>query len=139
MTETGGNSIKSSFDLNELMNIGSNPILQQQVQGMFENQFQEHHMERGATTTQQPSGDKEDLRKKLRQKLKEKSDQRMGKSFQEKKQMEQLKSNPVVNQMGGSVDINMLVEQVMRQNGLPDHPQQRKMVRKQVEKMLEKM
>ncbi len=63
----------------------------------------------------------------------------MGKSFQEKKQIDQLKSNPVVNQMGKNVDINMLVEQVMRQNGLPDHPQQRKMVRKQVEKMLEKM
>ncbi len=134
------NTVKSSFDLKDLMNMGQNPALQQQIQGMMQNQFSQH-MNNNNESSENKSLSKEELRKKLRDKIREKESMRMGKSFQEKKQIEQLKQNPMVNAMGDvkNVDINMLVDQIMRQQNIPNNPQQRKSVKRQVEQLMEKM
>jgi len=131
-------NIPSSFDLKDLMNMEKNPAIQQQVQQLFQNQMQQH---------QQPIVEKkedetlsrEEMRKRLRDKLNGMKGQRMGKQYQEQKQMEQLKKNSEIARMGKDVDIDLLVNQVMKQQNLPDHPQQRKAVKKQLEKMLEKL
>lgn len=140
------NTVKSSFDLKDLMNMGQNPALQEQIQGMMQNQFNNHVGTNNQGQSLDPSTktclSKEDARKKLRQMIREKENMRMGKSFQEKKQIEQLKQNPMVNAMGDmkNVDINMLVEQIMRQQGIPlGDSAQKKSVKKQVEQLLEKM
>ncbi len=129
-------NIPSSFDLKDLMNMEKNPAIQQQVQQMFQQQMQSH-ME----TPKKEEGElsREEMRKRLREKINGMKGQRMGKEYQEKKQMEQLKNNSAIAQMGKNVDIDLLVNQVMRQQNLPDHPQQRKAVKKQIEKMLEKL
>ncbi len=134
------NTVKSSFDLKDLMNMGQNPALQQQIQGMMQNQFSQH-MNNNNESSENKSLSKEELRKKLRDKIREKESMRMGKSFQEKKQIEQLKQNPMVNAMGDvkNVDVNMLVDQIMRQQNIPNNPQQRKSVKRQVEQLMEKM
>ncbi len=134
------NTVKSSFDLKDLMNMGQNPALQQQIQGMMQNQFSQH-LNNNNESTENKSLSKEELRKKLRDKIREKENMRMGKSFQEKKQIEQLKQNPMVNAMGDvkNVDVNMLVDQIMRQQNIPNNPQQRKSVKRQVEQLMEKM
>ncbi len=140
------NTVKSSFDLKELMNMGQNPALQEQIQGMMQNQFNNHVGTNNPAQSLEPGTkaylSKEDARKKLRQMIREKENMRMGKSYQEKKQIEQLKQNPMVNAMGDmkNVDINMLVEQIMRQQGIPlGDSAQKKNVKKQVEQLLEKM
>ncbi len=134
------NTVKSSFDLKDLMNMGQNPALQQQIQGMMQNQFSQH-LNNNNESNENKSLSKEELRKKLRDKIREKENMRMGKSFQEKKQIEQLKQNPMVNAMGDvkNVDVNMLVDQIMRQQNIPNNPQQRKSVKRQVEQLMEKM
>jgi hypothetical protein len=134
------NTVKSSFDLKDLMNMGQNPALQQQIQGMMQNQFSQH-LNNNNESSENKSLSKEELRKKLRDKIREKENMRMGKSFQEKKQIEQLKQNPMVNAMGDvkNVDVNMLVDQIMRQQNIPNNPQQRKSVKRQVEQLMEKM
>jgi hypothetical protein len=136
MPEDKDINIPSSFDLKDLMNMEKNPAIQQQVQQMFQQQMQSH-ME----TPKKEEGElsREDMRKRLREKINGMKSQRMGKEYQEKKQMEQLKNNSAIQQMGKDVDIDLLVNQVMRQQNLPDHPQQRKAVKKQIEKMLEKL
>ncbi len=140
------NTVKSSFDLKDLMNMGQNPTLQEQIQGMMQNQFNNHLGTNNTAQNLEPSAkahlSKEDARKKLRQMIREKENMRMGKSYQEKKQIEQLKQNPMVNAMGDTknVDINMLVEQIMRQQGIPlGDSAQRKSVKKQVEQLIGKM
>jgi hypothetical protein len=129
-------TVKSSFNLNDLMNIGQNPEIQQQLQGMMGeqfNQFQKSEKEGEKELS------KEELRKKLRAKMNQLSSQRQGKDAQQQKQIEQLKSNPMVQSMGNKVDINMLIDQVMKQNNIPNTPQHRKNVKKQVEALMEKM
>ncbi len=133
------NTVKSSFDLKDLMNMGQNPALQQQIQGMVQNQFSQHM--NNDSNENKPEISREEARKRLREKIREKENMRMGKSFQEKKQIEQLKQNPLVSAMGNTnnVDINMLVDQIMRQQNIPNNPQQRKSVKRQVEQLLQKM
>jgi hypothetical protein len=129
-------TVKSSFNLNDLMNIGQNPEIQQQLQGMMGeqfNQFQKSEKEGEKELS------KEELRKKLRAKMNQLSSQRQGKEVQQQKQIEQLKSNPMVQSMGNKVDINMLIDQVMKQNNIPNTPQHRKNVKKQVEALMSKM
>jgi hypothetical protein len=82
---------------------------------------------------------KEELRKKLREKMNQLSSQRLGKDQQQKKQIEQLKSNDMIKSMGKKVDINLLIDHVMKQNNIPNTPQHRKSVKKQVEALMEKM
>ncbi len=129
-------TVKSSFNLNDLMNIGQNPEIQQQLQGMMGEQFNQFQKS-------EKEGEKElsreELRKKLRAKMNQLSSQRQGKDVQQQKQIEQLKSNPMVQSMGNKVDINMLIDQVMKQNNIPNTPQHRKNVKKQVEALMSKM
>jgi hypothetical protein len=129
-------SVKSSFNLNDLMNIGQNPEIQQQLQGMMGEQFNQFQKS-------EKEGEKElsreELRKKLRAKMNQLSSQRQGKDVQQQKQIEQLKSNPMVQSMGNKVDVNMLIDQVMKQNNIPNTPQHRKNVKKQVEALMSKM
>lgn len=129
------NSVKSSFDLKDLMNIGQNPEIQQQLQGMMGEQFQQFQQ----SEKKEENLSKEEMRKRLREKINQMSSQRHGKDVQQKKQIEQLKSNPMVQSMGKKVDINMLIDQVMKQNNIPNTPQHRKNVKKQVEALMEKM
>ena len=130
-------NIPSSFDLKDLMNMEKNPAIQQQVQQLFQNQMQQHQQEQKPVENETLS--REEMRKRLRDKLNGMKGQRMGKQYQEQKQMEQLKKNSEIARMGKDVDIDLLVNQVMKQQNLPDHPQQRKAVKKQLEKMLEKL
>ncbi len=129
-------TVKSSFNLNDLMNIGQNPEIQQQLQGMMGEQFNQFQKS-------EKEGEKElsreELRKKLRAKMNQMSSQRQGKDVQQQKQIEQLKSNPMVQSMGNKVDVNMLIDQVMKQNNIPNTPQHRKNVKKQVEALMSKM
>ena len=129
-------TVKSSFNLNDLMNIGQNPEIQQQLQGMMGEQFNQFQKS-------EKEGEKElsreELRKKLRAKMNQMSSQRQGKEVQQQKQIEQLKSNSLVQSMGNKVDINMLIDQVMKQNNIPNTPQHRKNVKKQVEALMSKM
>ncbi len=129
-------TVKSSFNLNDLMNIGQNPEIQQQLQGMMGEQFNQFQKS-------EKEGEKElsreELRKKLRAKMNQLSSQRQGKEVQQQKQIEQLKSNSLVQSMGNKVDINMLIDQVMKQNNIPNTPQHRKNVKKQVEALMSKM
>lgn len=128
-------TVKSSFNLNDLMNIGQNPEIQQQLQGIMGEQFQQFQRDE----KKDENLSKEEMRKKLREKINQMSSQRQGKDVQQKKQIEQLKSNPMVQSMGKKVDINMLIDQVMKQNNIPNTPQHRKNVKKQVEALMEKM
>lgn len=128
-------AVKSSFNLNDLMNIGQNPEIQQQLQGMMGEQFQQFQKDE----KKEENLSKEELRKKLREKMNQMSSQRMGKDVQQKKQIEQLKSNDMIKSMGKKVDINLLIDHVMKQNNIPNTPQHRKSVKKQVEALMEKM
>ena len=128
-------NIPSSFDLKDLMNMEKNPAIQQQMQQMFQQQMQ-NHME---VPKKEETLSREELRKRLHEKMNGMKGQRMGKEYQEKKQLDQLKKNSEIARMGKDVDIDLLVNQVMKQQNLPDHPQQRKAVKKQVEKMIEKL
>ena len=130
-------NIPSSFDLKDLMNMEKNPAIQQQMQQMFQQQMQNHMEVPKKEETEKLS--REELRKRLREKMNGMKGQRMGKEYQEQKQLDQLKKNSEIARMGKDVDIDLLVNQVMKQQNLPDHPQQRKAVKKQVEKMIEKL
>lgn len=125
-------NVKSSFDLKDLMNLGENPTIQNQIQDMMQNQFNNHLPQKSNKELS-----RDDLKLKLRAKLREKENLRRGKQFNEQRQIEQLKKNPMENNEGKTVD--MLIEHIMRQNNLPDNSKQRKSVRKQVEQMVEKM
>jgi hypothetical protein len=127
--------IPSSFDLKDLMNLQQNPQIQRQLQGLMGQQMENHKNEE----KKEENLSREELRKRLRAKIRNGEEMRAGKSFQEKKQVEQLKSNPMIQRMGKNIDMDMLIEQVMKQNGLPDHPKQRKAVKKQLESMMGKM
>ncbi len=129
-------TVKSSFNLNDLMNIGQNPEIQQQLQGMMGEQFNQFQK---SEKEDEKELSREELRKKLRAKMNQMSSQRQGKDVQQQKQIEQLKSNPMVQSMGKKVDINMLIDQVMKQNNIPNTPQHRKNVKKQVEALMNKM
>ena len=131
-------NIPSSFDLKDLMDMEKNPAIQQQVQQMFQQQMQQH-METPPKKEEEGELSREEMRKRLREKINGMKGQRMGKQYQEQKQLDQLKKNSEIARMGKDVDIDLLVNQVMRQQNLPDHPQQRKAVKKQVEKMIEKL
>ncbi len=135
------NTVKSSFDFKELMNLGENPQLQNQLQSMMQQQFTNHLPNQQQNDSNKEQLSKEEMRAKLRAKIREKEDMRRGKQYNEQKQIDQLKKNPMVNAMSDSknVDINMLVDQIMRQQNIPNNPQQRKSVKRQVEQMLEKM
>jgi len=125
-------NIPSSFHLQDLMNMGNNPAVQQQLQGLLNQQMTNH--------TQEPDEDpKEAARRKLRARIQQGEESRRGKSFQENKYVDELKKNPIVQRSGKNVDIDILVDQVMKQNNLPDHAKQRKAVRKQVEQLLNKL
>jgi hypothetical protein len=130
-------NIPSSFDLKDLMNMEKNPSIQQQMQQMFQQQMQQHMETPKKEETETLS--REEMRKRLREKINGMKGQRMGKEYQEQKQLDQLKKNSEIARMGKDVDIDLLVNQVMKQQNLPDHPQQRKAVKKQVEKMIEKL
>jgi len=131
MSSENNNStnIPSSFNLQDLMNMGNNPAVQQQLQGLLNQQMTNH--------TQDNS--KQSARDKLRARIQQGEDARRGKSFQENKYVDELKKNPIVQRSGNNVDVDMLVEQVMKQNNLPDHAKQRKAVRRQVEQLLNKL
>lgn len=136
MTDKSNLNIPSSFDLKDLMNLSENPQIQNQLQGLMSQQMNEHQK------VEEPKNEnlsREELRKRLRAKIRQGEESRYGKQYQEQKQVEQLKANPMVQRMGKNVDVEMLVDQVMKHNKLPDHPKQRKMVKKQVEEMIEKM
>lgn len=126
---TNTTNIPSSFHLQDLMNMGNNPAVQQQLQGLLNQQMTNH-------TDEDP---KEAARRKLRARIQQGEDARRGKSFQENKYVDELKKNPIVQRSGNNVDVDMLVEQVMKQNNLPDHAKQRKAVRRQVEQLLNKL
>lgn len=129
-------NIPSSFDLKDLMNMEKNPAIQQQVQQLFQNQMNEHHQQ---PKNEHEPASKEELRKRLRAKIDGMKGQRMGKEYQEQKQMEQLRNNNMVSQMGKNVDIDLMVDQVIKEQSLPNVAQQRKAIKKRIEAMMNKL
>ncbi len=136
------NTIKSSFDLKDLMNGAANP----QLQSLLSQQLQNMNMSNipSMTNSSNNSNNKkelsrEEIRKKLNDKIRNSELSRMGKNVQQQNYVKELKSNPIVKQMGDNIDINTIVEQVMKSNNLPDNKQQRKSVKRQVEGLVDKM
>ena len=136
------NTIKSSFDLKDLMNGAANP----QLQSLLSQQLQNMNMSNLPNMTNSSNNNnnkkelsKEEIRKKLNDKIRNSELSRMGKNVQQQNYVKELKSNPIVKQMGDNIDINTIVEQVMKSNNLPDNKQQRKSVKRQVEGLVDKM
>ncbi len=129
------NTIKSSFDFKDLMNLGQNPAVQQQLQSILQDQHTNHQNNNNNVQ-------KDDAKKRLRDKLNSMQNARMGKSFQQEEQIKQMKNNSLlrsVGSMGDNVDINLMVDQIMKEQNLPNNTKQRKYVKRQVEELMEKM
>ncbi len=133
MSENKDTTIKSSFDFKDLMNLGQNPAVQQQLQNILQGQHENHQSE---------PKNKDDAKKRLRDKINSMQNSRMGKSFQQEQQIQQMKNNSLMRTMGSmsdNMDVNALVEQVMKEQNLPNNTKQRKYVKRQVEELMEKM
>jgi len=138
------NPEKKTFDLKDILNVS--PEMLQSLQSLTLNNNENNAMNSSSILSQintlsNTSGNKEDLKKKLRDKRNALKNNRLGKKYQEENQIKALKENPLFQNINGGYandsDIKNTIESMASK--MSNDPKQKKNIKKQMNHLIEKM
>jgi hypothetical protein len=138
------NPEKKTFDLKDILNVS--PEMLQSLQSLTLNNNENNAMNSSSILSQintlsNTSGNKEDLKKKLRDKRNALKNNRLGKKYQEENQIKALKENPLFQNINGGnandSDIKNTIESMASK--MSNDPKQKKNIKKQMNHLIEKM
>lgn len=126
----------SSFNLKDLID----PALLEQYQSELssaDGKVEEKPVSSETLTEEMIRQNKEALRKRLHDKKMELKNKRLGKVSKQNNQIEQLRQNPLFQNLGEEIDIKKMIDAYASK--MTNDSKQKKHIKKQMEKMMDKM